>query len=87
MYRELQEEVGLRSDQVAIMGATRSWLCYRLPERYIRRQRELLCIGQKQIWFLLRPECGEETPSVWVTAKSRNSRNGGGLNTGNLCVM
>ncbi|MCU7918945.1 MAG: RNA pyrophosphohydrolase [Candidatus Thiodiazotropha sp. (ex Dulcina madagascariensis)] len=60
MYRELLEEVGLRSDQVSIMGATRNWLRYRLPERYIRRHREPLCIGQKQIWFLLSAQCGED---------------------------
>ncbi|MCU7905293.1 MAG: RNA pyrophosphohydrolase [Candidatus Thiodiazotropha sp. (ex Epidulcina cf. delphinae)] len=60
MYRELREEVGLRCDQVSIIGATRNWLRYRLPERYIRRHREPLCIGQKQIWFLLRAQCGED---------------------------
>lgn len=60
MYRELQEEVGLRSDQVEVMGSTRKWLKYRLPERYIRRNCEPLCIGQKQIWFLLRTNCGED---------------------------
>ncbi|MEW8587371.1 MAG: RNA pyrophosphohydrolase, partial [Candidatus Thiodiazotropha sp.] len=58
MYRELREEVGLKAEQVEMMGATRNWLRYRLPERYIRRHREPLCIGQKQIWFLLRAQCG-----------------------------
>jgi putative (di)nucleoside polyphosphate hydrolase len=60
MFRELQEEVGLESDQVELLGATRDWLKYRLPERYIRRNCEPLCVGQKQIWFLLRVLCGEE---------------------------
>lgn len=60
MFRELQEEVGLGAEQVEVMGTTRDWLRYRLPERYIRRNREPLCIGQKQIWFLLRAQCGEE---------------------------
>ena len=54
MYRELEEEVGLLPDQVEVMGCTDDWLRYRLPEKYIRKNCEPLCIGQKQIWFLLR---------------------------------
>ena len=54
MYRELYEEVGLVPDQVEIVGSTRHWLRYRLPDRYIRHHSSPLCIGQKQIWFLLR---------------------------------
>jgi putative (di)nucleoside polyphosphate hydrolase len=53
MYRELREEVGLDPEDVALVGATRGWLRYRLPSRYIRRERRPLCIGQKQQWFLL----------------------------------
>jgi putative (di)nucleoside polyphosphate hydrolase len=53
MYRELREEVGLDPADVALVGATRGWLRYRLPSRYIRRERKPLCIGQKQQWFLL----------------------------------
>lgn len=60
MYRELLEEVGLKPEQVAVLGSTRDWLKYRLPDRYIRRNCEPLCIGQKQIWFLLKALCGEE---------------------------
>jgi putative (di)nucleoside polyphosphate hydrolase len=37
MYRELAEEVGLQPAQVEMMGATRGWLRYRLPRRFIRR--------------------------------------------------
>ena len=54
MYRELEEEVGLVAGQVELLGATRRWLRYRLPDRYIRRHQRPLCIGQKQIWFALR---------------------------------
>lgn len=54
LYRELNEEVGLRPEQVEVMGATRGWLRYRLPRRFIRRDCRPLCIGQKQVWFLLR---------------------------------
>lgn len=52
LYRELEEEVGLAPDDVAILGVTRGWLRYRLPSRYVRQQ-EPVCIGQKQKWFLL----------------------------------
>ncbi|MGR9051318.1 MAG: RNA pyrophosphohydrolase [Gammaproteobacteria bacterium] len=54
MYRELWEETGLQSEDVQVLGRTRYWLRYQLPERYIRKNSEPLCIGQKQIWFILR---------------------------------
>jgi putative (di)nucleoside polyphosphate hydrolase len=53
MYRELGEEVGLEPADVNLVGATQDWLSYRLPDRFIHREREPLCIGQKQRWFLL----------------------------------
>jgi putative (di)nucleoside polyphosphate hydrolase len=54
MYRELHEEVGLRAPDVQILGMTRDWLRYRLPDKYLRRGSKPLCIGQKQRWFMLR---------------------------------
>lgn len=54
MFRELEEEVGLESKHVKVLGSTRGWLRYRLPEKYIRRSQQPLCIGQKQVWFMLR---------------------------------
>lgn len=54
LYRELEEEVGLCPDQVELLGCTQGWLRYRLPPHLIRRHRRPLCIGQKQIWFMLR---------------------------------
>ena len=54
MYRELEEEVGLCVHHVEVLGATRDWLRYRLPDRFIRRHQKPLCIGQKQIWYMLR---------------------------------
>lgn len=53
LYRELKEEVGLTAEQVTVVDATRGWLRYRLPKRYVRPQQQPLCIGQKQKWFLL----------------------------------
>lgn len=54
MFRELHEEVGLAPDDVEILGETRTWLRYRLPEKYVRRGSKPVCIGQKQRWFLLK---------------------------------
>ena len=53
MYRELREEVGLEPSHVTILGRTSDWLRYRLPRGLIRHQSKPLCIGQKQIWFML----------------------------------
>jgi putative (di)nucleoside polyphosphate hydrolase len=53
-YRELHEEVGLLRADVELIGQTGQWLRYRLPAKYVRRNRHPLCIGQKQRWFLMR---------------------------------
>ena len=60
MYRELDEEVGLAASDVKILGQPSGWLHYRLPERYLRRHEQPLCIGQKQRWFLLRLTAGDD---------------------------
>ena len=54
MFRELEEEIGLKSHHVDVLGYTRGWLRYRLPERFIRRHQRPVCVGQKQVWFMLR---------------------------------
>lgn len=59
MYRELAEEVGLSPEQVEVVGSTRGWLRYRLPRRMVRRHSKPVCIGQKQVWFLLRLQAQE----------------------------
>jgi putative (di)nucleoside polyphosphate hydrolase len=51
MFRELHEEVGLR---------TRDWLRYEVPEHFIRKDARGHYKGQKQIWFLLRL-CGRDS--------------------------
>jgi len=53
VYRELEEEIGLKASDVRIIGATRRWLRYRLPKHLVRRHSRPLCIGQKQKWFML----------------------------------
>jgi putative (di)nucleoside polyphosphate hydrolase len=55
----LHEEVGLLPEHVQIIGRTRDWLRYDVPEEFLRRQttgrmQRASYRGQKQIWFLLR---------------------------------
>lgn len=69
MFRELAEEVGLRPEHVEVIGCTKGWLRYRLPKRLIRRGNQPTCIGQKQVWFLLRMLGGEE--AVCLDSSSR----------------
>lgn len=54
LYRELNEEVGLQPHHVKVLGATQGWLRYRLPSHLVRRRQRPTCIGQKQVWYLLR---------------------------------
>ena len=54
MFRELEEEVGLRPDHVRIIARTRDWLRYEVPDHWVRREWRGHYRGQKQIWYLLR---------------------------------
>lgn len=63
MYRELHEEIGLEPQHVQIIGRTREWLRYDVPQEFLRRPSAANAArrstrqayrGQKQIWFLLR---------------------------------
>ncbi len=54
LFRELEEEVGLTAEQVKIIARTKNWLRYRLPKHMLRNNQRHVCIGQKQIWYLLK---------------------------------
>ena len=69
MYRELREETGLLPQHVDVLGVTPGWLRYRLPARAVRRQDRLVCIGQKQVWFLLRFRGGDADLRLDLTDK------------------
>ncbi len=64
MYRELYEEIGLKPEHVRILGRTRTWLRYNVPDHYIRRDSKGIYKGQKQIWFLLRLEARDSSISL-----------------------
>lgn len=61
MYRELQEETGLLPEHVEVLGRSRRWLRYRLPSHLVRKRNQPVCIGQKQIWFILRFTADEDS--------------------------
>ncbi|MDY7025253.1 MAG: RNA pyrophosphohydrolase [Pseudomonadota bacterium] len=54
VYRELWEEVGLMPKDVEILGSTKNWLYYNLPDTYQQNNRNRHFVGQKQRWFLLK---------------------------------
>jgi len=60
LFRELKEEVGLDNHEVEVIKSTDGWLRYELPKNLLRTYSKPLCIGQKQIWFLLRLISSEE---------------------------
>ncbi len=60
LFRELDEEVGLSAEHVEVIAKTPKWLRYDLPDYHIRRKQKPICIGQKQVWFLLKLT-GEES--------------------------
>ena len=68
MYRELHEEVGLAAEHVKILGRTRDWLRYEVPEQWIRREWRGNYKGQKQIWYLLRLTGGDHHVQLRATS-------------------
>lgn len=69
MYRELYEEIGLGRKDVSILGKTKNWLKYDLPRKYQRKTNNKLCLGQKQIWFLLRLTTNESSINLEKSKK------------------
>jgi putative (di)nucleoside polyphosphate hydrolase len=59
LFRELSEEIGLKSEHVNVLAKTPKWLRYKLPTHLIRNTKNSRCIGQKQVWYLLELISGE----------------------------
>ena len=74
MYRELEEETGLREEHVEVLASTPGWLRYRLPKRFVRTAQRPVCIGQKQVWFLLRLVADEQHVRLDLTDKPEFDR-------------
>ncbi|NOZ10717.1 MAG: RNA pyrophosphohydrolase [Gammaproteobacteria bacterium] len=69
MFRELQEETGLSEMKVHVIGRTRDWLRYDLPERYQRSGCKQVFRGQKQRWYLLKLTADES--AICLNASER----------------
>ena len=54
MFRELEEETGLKREHVRILGRTKNWLHYSVPNHWVKREWRGTYKGQKQIWYLLK---------------------------------
>ena len=75
-YRELYEEVGIKTKQVKVIQKSNHWYHYDLPEKYQPRQRSLKNFkGQIQKWYLLKATENleinllNETPQEFVEYK------------------
>ena len=69
MFRELFEEIGLQKNDIVILGKTKKWLKYDLPKKYQRKTNNQLCVGQKQIWFLLRLISNDQSINLCTSKK------------------
>ena len=69
MFRELFEEIGLQKNDIVILGKTKKWLKYDLPKKYQRKTNNQLCVGQKQIWFLLRLISNDQSINLRTSKK------------------
>lgn len=69
MHRELLEETGLAPEDIEIVDQTKSWIYYQLPKNLIRQNMLPLCIGQKQMWFLLKLTTAEQKIQLNLTDK------------------
>ena len=51
MFRELHEELGLKPEHVQILGRTREWLRYNVPEHFVRRESRGHYKGQRLQYY------------------------------------
>ncbi len=54
VYREMDEELGLKPEHVELLGSTKDWLTYEIPRRYVRVRSRNRIKGQKQKWFMFK---------------------------------
>ena len=69
LFRELYEEVGLRSESVRVVAQTADWLHYDLPQHMRRSNSTPGFVGQKQKWFLLEMLGDDKDVSVSSSSK------------------
>lgn len=54
VYREMEEELGLKPSHVRLIGSTKDWLKYDIPRKYVRIRSNRKLKGQKQKWFMFK---------------------------------
>lgn len=54
VYREMEEELGLKPTHVRLIGSTKDWLKYDIPEKYVRIRSKRKLKGQMQKWFMFK---------------------------------
>ncbi|WJY22583.1 RNA pyrophosphohydrolase [Fontisubflavum oceani] len=59
-FRELREETGVAADHVTLLGQTADWLPYDLPLEVVPKRWGGKFRGQKQMWYLMRLDAGDE---------------------------
>ena len=60
MFRELTEEVGLRSQHVKILGRTRDWLRYDVPQHWIKREVYRRALLELERYIHMKPQTRRE---------------------------
>lgn len=63
-FRELEEETGLKAAHVQIIGRSRGWLHYDLPEDLIPLLWKGQYRGQEQLWFAMRLSADENAINI-----------------------
>jgi putative (di)nucleoside polyphosphate hydrolase len=59
-FRELREETGVAAHHVTLLGQTADWLPYDLPPEVVPKRWGGKYRGQKQMWYLMRLDTGDE---------------------------
>ncbi|MBF9051143.1 RNA pyrophosphohydrolase [Roseobacter sp. HKCCD9010] len=59
-FRELLEETGVAANHVTLLGQTADWLPYDLPPEVVPKRWGGKYRGQKQMWYLMRLDAGDE---------------------------
>lgn len=62
--RELEEEIGIASEQVKILKATSDWVYYDLPDHLLGKAWGGKYRGQKQHWFLMQLLASDEAINI-----------------------
>ena len=62
--RELEEEIGVVPSDVEILGRTKDWVLYDLPDHLKGKMWGGRYAGQKQIWFKLRLLADDRTINI-----------------------